>query len=368
MDWSGASAAPGGPVVRHCTAALEGTSTTRCRFFFHIPCCFQGVEHELRWASGRCPGPAALGCCRRATRWACCLADDHCHQLSPAATCCPPPTGHPLLPGPSHCRAARRPRMRTRARGTRWRCVPHAAWGELRRGCPGVGGGMAHTSRLPAAPELRCAPAPPAQAFINAPRPEEVVFTRNATEGLNIVAHGWGLHNLGPGDQAGRPGGASCAMIARPRPGSTSTRTASSLPLLPQILMSVAEHHSSLAPFQLVAQKASAERCLLTSPHEGPPGQRLPPQRDQAWGCSGSAALSHTCSLACAAHPLIRRQTRLPSHHPQPRALVCAPLPPTADGGSHCGRGPDCRHRGDLAARPGGQAGQRARQGGVMTS
>lgn len=71
--------------------------------------------------------------------------------------------------------------------------------------------------------------------FINAPRVEEVVFTRNATEAswlfcrtagygrssqgcavtiprltpawrlllqaINIVAHGWGLHNLGPGDQ-----------------------------------------------------------------------------------------------------------------------------------------------------------------------
>ncbi|KAL4458639.1 hypothetical protein ABPG75_013504 [Micractinium tetrahymenae] len=62
-------------------------------------------------------------------------------------------------------------------------------------------------------------------SFINAPRPEEVVFTRNATEAINIVAHGWGLHNLGPGDE---------------------------------ILMSVAEHHSSLAPWQQVAEKTGA--------------------------------------------------------------------------------------------------------------
>lgn len=48
---------------------------------------------------------------------------------------------------------------------------------------------------------------------------------RNATEGLNVVAHGWGMHNLQPGDE---------------------------------ILMSVAEHHSSLAPWQLVAGKTGA--------------------------------------------------------------------------------------------------------------
>ncbi|KAL4429361.1 hypothetical protein ABPG77_005135 [Micractinium sp. CCAP 211/92] len=75
-------------------------------------------------------------------------------------------------------------------------------------------------------------------AFINAPRPEEVVFTRNATEAINVVAHGWGLQNLGPGDQ---------------------------------ILMSVAEHHSSLAPWQQVAQKTGAtivDVCLTEATQE----------------------------------------------------------------------------------------------------
>ena len=36
--------------------------------------------------------------------------------------------------------------------------------------------------------------------FVNAPSPKEIVFTRNATEGLNLVAYAWGLVNLGPGD------------------------------------------------------------------------------------------------------------------------------------------------------------------------
>jgi len=36
--------------------------------------------------------------------------------------------------------------------------------------------------------------------FINAPKAHEVVFTKNATEALNLVAQTWGRANLGPGD------------------------------------------------------------------------------------------------------------------------------------------------------------------------
>ena len=34
----------------------------------------------------------------------------------------------------------------------------------------------------------------------NAPAAREIVFTRSATEALNLVAYAWGLENLGPGD------------------------------------------------------------------------------------------------------------------------------------------------------------------------
>ena len=37
--------------------------------------------------------------------------------------------------------------------------------------------------------------------FINAPDWREVIFTRNATEAINIVVHGWALWNLKPGDE-----------------------------------------------------------------------------------------------------------------------------------------------------------------------
>jgi cysteine desulfurase / selenocysteine lyase len=39
-----------------------------------------------------------------------------------------------------------------------------------------------------------------AQQFINAPHAHELVFTKNATEGLNLVAYAWGRENLREGD------------------------------------------------------------------------------------------------------------------------------------------------------------------------
>lgn len=38
-------------------------------------------------------------------------------------------------------------------------------------------------------------------AFVNAPESSEVVFTRNATEAINLVAYSWGISNLKPGDE-----------------------------------------------------------------------------------------------------------------------------------------------------------------------
>lgn len=62
-------------------------------------------------------------------------------------------------------------------------------------------------------------------AFINAEDAGEIVFTRNATEAINLVAHSWGLSNLKPGDE---------------------------------IILTVAEHHSAIVPWQLVAEKTGA--------------------------------------------------------------------------------------------------------------
>jgi len=61
-------------------------------------------------------------------------------------------------------------------------------------------------------------------AFINAKR-QEIVYTRNATEAINLVAYTWGLANLKAGDE---------------------------------IILSVMEHHSNIVPWQIIAQKTGA--------------------------------------------------------------------------------------------------------------
>ncbi|MCB0963434.1 MAG: aminotransferase class V-fold PLP-dependent enzyme, partial [Acidimicrobiales bacterium] len=67
--------------------------------------------------------------------------------------------------------------------------------------------------------------------FIGAPKPAtEVLFTKNATESLNLVAQSWGRANLGPGDA---------------------------------VLLTQLEHHANIVPwFQLQAEKGFEIRWL----------------------------------------------------------------------------------------------------------
>jgi len=73
-------------------------------------------------------------------------------------------------------------------------------------------------------------------AFINAPVREEVIFTRNATESINLVACAWGRANIGPGDR---------------------------------ILLTQLEHHSNIVPWQLLAQEKGAELVYLPIGDDG---------------------------------------------------------------------------------------------------
>jgi cysteine desulfurase / selenocysteine lyase len=61
--------------------------------------------------------------------------------------------------------------------------------------------------------------------FLNAPSPREVVFVRNATEALNLVAYSWGLTNLGADDL---------------------------------VVVTELEHHSNFVPWQFAATKTGA--------------------------------------------------------------------------------------------------------------
>lgn len=59
-------------------------------------------------------------------------------------------------------------------------------------------------------------------AFIGAPKPSAVVFTRNATESINLVAHGWARKFLKAGDE---------------------------------IVLTEMEHHSNIVPWQMLAKE-----------------------------------------------------------------------------------------------------------------
>jgi cysteine desulfurase / selenocysteine lyase len=72
--------------------------------------------------------------------------------------------------------------------------------------------------------------------FVGASSPKEIVFTRNTTEAINLVARAWGDANVHAGDQ---------------------------------ILLSVMEHHSNLVPWQMLAQRTGAQIDYLRLDGQG---------------------------------------------------------------------------------------------------
>ena len=73
-------------------------------------------------------------------------------------------------------------------------------------------------------------------AFINAASPEEIVFVRNATEALNLLAYSWCEDNISEGDE---------------------------------IVVSVMEHHSDFLPWKYMAEKKNAKLVKLEPDKSG---------------------------------------------------------------------------------------------------
>ena len=72
--------------------------------------------------------------------------------------------------------------------------------------------------------------------FIGAPDSENLIFVRNTTEGINLVASTWAAANVGPGDE---------------------------------ILLTEMEHHSNLVPWQQLAKKKGARLRFIPVTGEG---------------------------------------------------------------------------------------------------
>lgn len=72
--------------------------------------------------------------------------------------------------------------------------------------------------------------------FVNAKSSQEIIYTRNASEAINLVAYTWGWANLKAGDE---------------------------------VILSVMEHHSNIVPWQLIAQRTGAVLKFLEPNREG---------------------------------------------------------------------------------------------------
>ena len=72
--------------------------------------------------------------------------------------------------------------------------------------------------------------------FIGADGREEIVFTKNTTESMNLVAYAWGLNELGPGDE---------------------------------VVLTEMEHHASLVTWQQIAKRTGAECKYIPITDEG---------------------------------------------------------------------------------------------------
>jgi cysteine desulfurase/selenocysteine lyase len=72
--------------------------------------------------------------------------------------------------------------------------------------------------------------------FINAPSAREIVWARNATEAINLVAYSWGRRHLGQGDA---------------------------------IVLTEMEHHANLVPWQILAQEVDGDLEFIPITDEG---------------------------------------------------------------------------------------------------
>ena len=72
--------------------------------------------------------------------------------------------------------------------------------------------------------------------FINAASSKEIIWTRNTTEAINLVAYSWGSANLKPGDE---------------------------------VLITEMEHHSNIVPWQLACQRTGAALRYVPVDDEG---------------------------------------------------------------------------------------------------
>lgn len=107
------------------------------------------------------------------------------------------------------------------------------------------------------------------RAFIGAKKAEEIVFTKSATESLNLIARSYGMTFLNPGDG---------------------------------IVLAISEHHSNLVPWQVVARARQAD---LTYLYTDKSGRISPGEIESRITCRTKlVAVAHVSNVTGAVNPI----------------------------------------------------------------
>ena len=107
------------------------------------------------------------------------------------------------------------------------------------------------------------------RGFIGAASTEEIIFTRNTSESINLVAYSYGCHFLKPGDE---------------------------------ILVTIMEHHSNLLPWQMVARQTGAVLKFLECDENGFfPDERI---RSMITSKTKLAAINHVSNVLGTLNPV----------------------------------------------------------------
>jgi len=105
--------------------------------------------------------------------------------------------------------------------------------------------------------------------FIGAPSPRQVIFTRNATEAINLVAYSWGRANLKRGDL---------------------------------IILTEMEHHSNLVPWQMLAAERELRLAFIPVTEDGL--LDLEVYKDLLEGCPQLVAFTHMSNMLGTINPV----------------------------------------------------------------
>ena len=125
--------------------------------------------------------------------------------------------------------------------------------------------------------------------FINGGDKRQIIFTRNATESINLVAYSWGRANIKKGDE---------------------------------ILLTEMEHHSNLVPWQILAAEVGAKLKFIPINQSGELRVRSEELRQYVTEKTKLVALTHVSNVLGTINPVKEVISELKTLNPQLKILI----------------------------------------------